>query len=270
MERRVVVVGAGLAGLSCARRLADAGVAVVIVESESIGGRVQQSSHNGESYELGAEFLHGGAASAKALADACGARTSRVFTAAHGDGGPDDEPAPDGGVALYHVEGRTLPHDSDDAGFETLNAALGALPERINDSRSLAAYLRDAGVPPRMLRLAAASYSNTLGVGSAGVTLSGMTVSSCNRIVSVAKGSRADKAGLRAFDLIQTVDGAELRGKFEDQIAAHLRSSSAAEKSLSLGVERPPPADHAKIQADESGKLAHAPEAAPGLDPMEC
>ena len=93
MERRVVVVGAGLAGLSCARRLADTGVAVVIVESESIGGRVKQASHNGESYELGAEFLHGGAASAKILADACGARTSRVFTAAHGDGGPDDDAA---------------------------------------------------------------------------------------------------------------------------------------------------------------------------------
>ena len=110
MPGHVVVIGGGLAGLACARRLADVGVPVTIVESsDDIGGRVKQISHNGESYELGAEFLHGGAASAKALADACGARTSRVFTAAHGDGGPDDAHAPDGGVALYHVEGRTLP-----------------------------------------------------------------------------------------------------------------------------------------------------------------
>ena len=37
----------------------------------------------------------------------------------------------------------------------------------------------------------------TLGISTDGVTLSGMTISSCNRVVAVSKGSRAEQAGLR-------------------------------------------------------------------------
>ena len=76
------------------------------------------------------------------------------------------------GVGLYHlaVERRTLPHDSTDAGFVALGAALDQLADlhvEETDGRTLRDYLRDEGVPSRMVGLAAASYSNTLGVGDA-------------------------------------------------------------------------------------------------------
>ena len=171
----VVVIGGGLAGLAASASLRKSGLSVVIIEaSDQVGGRVRQemSPIDGTPIELGAEFLHGGAASAKAACDAFGLASRRVFTAAHGDGGPDDKPAPDGGVALYYLaaEQLVLPHDSADARFVALNEALEKLPTLsvvASDRRSLACYLRDEGVPPSMLGLAAASYSNTLGVGDA-------------------------------------------------------------------------------------------------------
>jgi monoamine oxidase len=55
----VVVVGAGLAGLTCAHRLADAGVSVVVLEArDRIGGRTfSPTLSNGEVCELGGEWI---------------------------------------------------------------------------------------------------------------------------------------------------------------------------------------------------------------------
>ena len=46
-----------------------------------------------------------------------------VFTWAHGDGGPDSELAPDGGMAMYYVgkEKKLLSWDSKDKDFVALN-----------------------------------------------------------------------------------------------------------------------------------------------------
>ena len=58
----VLVLGAGIAGLAAAERLAAAGRRVVVVESrDRIGGRIH-TVHDPESHhpiELGAEFVHG-------------------------------------------------------------------------------------------------------------------------------------------------------------------------------------------------------------------
>ena len=117
---------------------------------------------------MGAEFFHGSSAAAKQLSDEFGLSTDQIFTTAHGDGGPDDEPAPDGGLGYYVAEDETvLPWDSTDRGFVALNDALDRMREYTGDDQmSVAAFLRAQGVPERMLSLAAASYSNTLGVGS--------------------------------------------------------------------------------------------------------
>ena len=58
-QRRVVVVGAGFAGLSAAVTLADAGVHVTVLEArERVGGRVwSMTLTNGAVVELGAEWI---------------------------------------------------------------------------------------------------------------------------------------------------------------------------------------------------------------------
>jgi monoamine oxidase len=61
-QKSVIVVGAGVAGLAAAIRLAEAGVSVSIVEArERIGGRVYTVRARGSSVpiEYGAEFIHG-------------------------------------------------------------------------------------------------------------------------------------------------------------------------------------------------------------------
>ena len=64
----VVVVGAGLAGLSCARALADAGAAVTVLEArQRTGGRVRtlRTADGDRVIELGAQVLHGDPASCR-------------------------------------------------------------------------------------------------------------------------------------------------------------------------------------------------------------
>jgi monoamine oxidase len=58
-SRQVVVVGAGFAGLSAARALADRGIGVTVVEArERVGGRVWSCRlGNGEIAEMGAEWI---------------------------------------------------------------------------------------------------------------------------------------------------------------------------------------------------------------------
>jgi monoamine oxidase len=59
-ELDVVVIGAGIAGLTAARTLAEAGVRVTVVEAlPRIGGRILTHRVGGETLELGAEFIHG-------------------------------------------------------------------------------------------------------------------------------------------------------------------------------------------------------------------
>ncbi|CAM9738978.1 unnamed protein product, partial [Choristocarpus tenellus] len=57
---RVLVVGAGLAGLSAARELANKGYEVVVVEvRDRVGGRIHTSLLGGVPVDMGAAFIHG-------------------------------------------------------------------------------------------------------------------------------------------------------------------------------------------------------------------
>lgn len=56
----VILIGAGMAGLTAARTLAERGVRVAVLEArDRIGGRILTHRSEGQTIELGAEFLHG-------------------------------------------------------------------------------------------------------------------------------------------------------------------------------------------------------------------
>jgi monoamine oxidase len=72
----VVVIGAGMAGLTAARKLAEAGVEVLVIEAQDrIGGRILTEHVGGEAIELGAEFIHGRPLELWALIDEAGLET---------------------------------------------------------------------------------------------------------------------------------------------------------------------------------------------------
>ena len=61
MEHDVLVVGAGVAGLACARALADAGRRVAVLErARGVGGRCATRRVDGQPVDHGVPFLHGG------------------------------------------------------------------------------------------------------------------------------------------------------------------------------------------------------------------
>ncbi|MDG4666310.1 FAD-dependent oxidoreductase [Mycobacterium sp. 236(2023)] len=76
-RERVIVVGAGMAGLSAARRLADAGVSVTVVEArQRIGGRTWTDDSLGLPIDLGGAWIHGPEGNPLTdLAEQAGART---------------------------------------------------------------------------------------------------------------------------------------------------------------------------------------------------
>jgi len=56
----VIVIGAGVAGLQCARRLRSAGAEVLIVDrADKVGGRCATRSFDGQPFDYGPLFIHG-------------------------------------------------------------------------------------------------------------------------------------------------------------------------------------------------------------------
>jgi monoamine oxidase len=60
LRQEILIVGAGMAGLSAARQLVEAGARVTVIEARSrIGGRIYSERRGVEFIELGAQFVHG-------------------------------------------------------------------------------------------------------------------------------------------------------------------------------------------------------------------
>ncbi|HEX9832128.1 MAG TPA: FAD-dependent oxidoreductase, partial [Mycobacterium sp.] len=59
-KEHIVVVGAGMAGLAAARRLADAGIDITVLDArDRIGGRMWTDTSLGVPIDLGAAWIHG-------------------------------------------------------------------------------------------------------------------------------------------------------------------------------------------------------------------
>lgn len=60
MKTDVIIIGAGAAGLSCAKELQEKGIPYLLFEAlDQVGGRMKSHKHGTFTCELGAEFLHG-------------------------------------------------------------------------------------------------------------------------------------------------------------------------------------------------------------------
>jgi len=60
MQSDILILGAGMAGLTAARTLAEAGRRVTLLEAANrVGGRIHTIREANEIIELGAEFVHG-------------------------------------------------------------------------------------------------------------------------------------------------------------------------------------------------------------------
>src|SRR4051794_1403592 len=75
----VIVIGAGIAGLSARQRLAAAGLNVLVLEArERVGGRIFTQHHDGYPVELGAEFVHGQPPEIMSIAKAAGLKLAEI------------------------------------------------------------------------------------------------------------------------------------------------------------------------------------------------
>ncbi len=72
----IIVIGAGMAGLTAARALAEADRKVLVIEAQDrVGGRIWTRHIGNEAIELGAEFIHGRPPELWALIDEAGLET---------------------------------------------------------------------------------------------------------------------------------------------------------------------------------------------------
>ena len=180
----VLIIGAGAAGLSCASHIlsfstdtdntADSSAkeeapSILVLESlDYVGGRVRTSTlqSSGVKVDAGAEFIHGSTTLLNALVKENNFETTDVFTAAQGDGGPDDEPTPSGHYGVYYLadsaEKLLLRYDSTDPDFTSLNSSFHSLSSLSLTAVPLHLSVADhCTVPPRLASLADAGYANT-------------------------------------------------------------------------------------------------------------
>jgi monoamine oxidase len=75
-DPEALIIGAGMAGLTAARALAESGVRVLVLEAQDrIGGRIHTEHIADEAIELGAEFIHGRSPELWALIEEAGLET---------------------------------------------------------------------------------------------------------------------------------------------------------------------------------------------------
>ncbi len=197
----VVVIGAGLSGLTAAHRLAAAGADVAVLEAaERVGGRVWTRTAGGRPWEAGGEAVDATNAHLRALAAEVGAR---IVPAAVGWG--DHGPTP----SAMWVAGRS--QFASPPGYQALLDEidrLGREPASEADQISVAGWLRAHGATPFELALAEAMIS----VAASTMPLERMSLQALAT-------KDAARGGVRSDSEFRFADGA---GGFAGRIAAGL------------------------------------------------
>lgn len=120
---RVLVIGAGIAGLAAAKKLREAGRNVLVLEArDRLGGRIYTNTHwRGPAMDVGASWIHGGGAAnpVRQLADKIGARLTST----------DEDKA-----EAYNGEGGEL-SDADSRKLESIRAHISAAVEDRESAR---------------------------------------------------------------------------------------------------------------------------------------
>jgi monoamine oxidase len=129
-----IVVGAGVAGLSAARLLANAGRRVVLLEArDRIGGRVWTDRTDGFVTDLGASWIHGITDNPVAAAAEAFSMPTVEFTV--GGYQPDGRP-----IAYYGPSGERLSDDAAQAFANDIHAVDAALAEVVAESAADDSY----------------------------------------------------------------------------------------------------------------------------------
>lgn len=128
----VLIIGAGIAGLTAARRLAEGGLQVLVLEARNrVGGRIfTEKTADGVLVEHGAEFIHGLSPELWSLVDETGLRVVER------DGAMLDEETPGAGLA-----------NEDDEEDDHFTGTLDQLADLPGDDLSFADWLAHSDVP---------------------------------------------------------------------------------------------------------------------------